>query len=144
MGHFRLQDITFEQNTINVTGKVGERQLPISQATRKALLSYLRVRNVILGEDAFFTTDDGNALTKTALHSVFQYLAKKANLKCRFYPYLMRHTAATAYLQEGAGLETVRMLLGHSSLSVTQRYLSLTHTDLVKAQRNSSPVNRLR
>jgi len=60
------------------------------------------------------------------------------------YPYLMRHTSATSYLREGADLETVRRLLGHTSYAVIQRYLSLTPGDLARVQRKVSPVNKLK
>jgi len=133
----------FQEDYIKVRGKTGERLLPISQVTKRAIQFYLRRRKALPSEDALFTTSDGRALTKGALRSILRILKEKSQVG-RLYPYLFRHTSATSYLQNGADLETVRRLLGHTSYAVTQRYLSLTQGDLARAQRKASPVNKLR
>lgn len=138
-----LEDLNLSENMVRVSGKTGERLLPISQKTRKALLSYLRSRKGLPGEKALFLTEKGEALTIDALRHIFGALKRRTGIK-RLYPYLFRHTSATSYLQNGADLETVRRLLGHTSYAVTQRYLSLTQNDLARAQRKASPVNGLR
>lgn len=71
-------------------------------------------------------------------------LKNKAGLKVRFWPYLLRHTSATSYLQNGGDLELVRRLLGHNSYAITKRYLSLTSADLARGQRKYSPMTGLR
>jgi len=133
----------FQGDFIRVRGKTGERLLPISQVTKRAIQSYWRKRKAVPSEDALFTTSDGRALTKGALRSIMRILKEKSQIG-RLYPYLFRHTSATSYLQNGADLETVRRLLGHTSYAVTQRYLSLNQNDLARAQRKASPVNKLR
>jgi len=133
----------FQEDYIRVRGKTGERLLPISQVTKRAIQAYLRKRKAPPSEDALFTTSDGRALTYCALRSILRLLRKRSQVG-RLYPYLFRHTSATSYLQNGADLETVRRLLGHTSYAVTQRYLSLTQNDLARAQRKASPVNRLK
>ena len=138
-----LEDLNLNENLVRVSGKTGERLLPISQKTRRALLSYLRVRQAPLGESSLFLSEKGEPLTLEALRHFFAALRRRTGIK-RLYPYLMRHTAATSYLREGADLETVRRLLGHTSYAVIQRYLSLTPGDLARVQRKMSPVNRLK
>ena len=133
----------FQGDCIRVCGKTGERLLPISQVTKRAIHSYLRKRKALSREEALFTTSDGRSLTYCALRSILRLLKQKSQVG-RLYPYLFRHTSATSYLQNGADLETVRRLLGHTSYAVTQRYLSLTQADLARAQRKASPVNKLR
>jgi len=133
----------FQGDYIRVCGKTGERLLPISQVTKRAIQAYLRKRKAPPSEEALFTTSDGRALTYCALRSILRLLRKRSQVG-RLYPYLFRHTSATSYLQNGADLETVRRLLGHTSYAVTQRYLSLTQNDLARAQRKASPVNRLK
>ena len=133
----------FQGDYIKVRGKTGERFLPISQVTRRAIHSYLRKRKAPPLEEALFTTSDGRPLTYCALRSILRLLKQRSQVG-RLYPYLFRHTSATSYLQNGADLETVRRLLGHTSYAVTQRYLSLTQNDLARAQRKASPVNGLR
>jgi len=133
----------FQGDYIRVCGKTGERLLPISQVTKRAIHSYLRKRKALSREEALFTTSDGRPLTYCALRSILRLLRKRSQVG-RLYPYLFRHTSATSYLQNGADLETVRRLLGHTSYAVTQRYLSLTQADLARVQRKASPVNKLR
>jgi site-specific recombinase XerD len=133
----------FQGDYIKVRGKTGERLLPISQVTKRAIQSYLRKRKAPPLEDALFTTSDGRPFTYCALRSILRILKEKSQVG-RLYPYLFRHTSATSYLQNGADLETVRRLLGHTSYAVTQRYLSLNQGDLARAQRKASPVNKLR
>jgi len=70
-------------------------------------------------------------------------LRKRAGLE-RASPYMLRHTAATSYLREGADLETIRLLLDHSIYAVTHRYLRLTQGDLAKVQRRASLMLRLK
>ena len=133
----------FQGDCIRVCGKTGERLLPISQVTKRAIHSYLRKRKALSREEALFTTSDGRSLTYCALRSILRLLRERSQVG-RLYPYLFRHTSATSYLQNGADLETVRRLLGHTSYAVTQRYLSLTPGDLARVQRRVSPVNKLR
>ena len=133
----------FQGDYIRVRGKTGERMLPLSQITKRAIQAYLKKRKAPPMEDALFTTSDGRPLTYCALRSILRLLKERSQVG-RLYPYLFRHTSATSYLQNGADLETVRRLLGHTSYAVTQRYLSLTQNDLARAQRKASPVNKLR
>jgi site-specific recombinase XerD len=140
----RLEDVSLEQDTVKVAGKMGERMLPFSQSSRKALLAWLRKRPTESEEDALFLTERGAPFSRDALRDLFRHLQQKAGLSGRFYPYLLRHTAATTFLQNGGSMEMVRLLLGHTTYAVTQRYLSLTHSDLAKAQRKYSPVRNLR
>jgi len=133
----------FQGDYIKVRGKTGERLLPLSPVTKRAIQVYLKKRKAPPMEDALFTTSDGRALTYYSLRSIMRFLKRRCQLG-RLYPYLFRHTSATSYLQNGADLETVRRLLGHTSYAVTQRYLSLTQGDLARAQRKASPVNLLK
>jgi integrase/recombinase XerD len=128
---------------VNVNGKTGERLLPFTSMTKRAIQDYLDVRVAPLGEEYVFLQKESQPMTKQALKSVFRYAQKKTGIP-RLYPYLMRHTSATNYLREGADLETVRMMLGHTTYAITQRYLSLNTTDLARVQRRCSPVNKLR
>lgn len=132
----------YQGDYIKVCGKTGERLLPLSRTTKRAIQAYLRSRRALPLEDALFTISGGRPLTSCALRSILRALKQKVGSK-RLYPYLFRHTSATSYLQNGADLETVRRLLGHTSYAVTQRYLSLAQEDLARVQRKTSPVNKL-
>ena len=137
-----LKDVSLENCFLRVRGKVGERMLPLSPTTKKALIGYLRSRKPL--GDAFFTIEGGEPMTVENLRRLFNRLKKQSGLGCRVYPYLFRHTAATSYLQNGADLETVRRLLGHTTYAMTQRYISLNMGDLARAQNEFSLVKQLK
>jgi len=138
-----LRDVRFEENLIRVDEKCGQRMLPISPSTRRALFTYLRRRKAFPREDAFFTTRHGTPLQVNNLQEIMDQLQRRTGIP-RLYPYLLRHTAASSYLVGGADLETVRRLLGHTTYTITQRYVHLNQGDLARAQRRNSPVNQLR
>ena len=140
----QCRDVNLELNTIKVEGKTGQSQLPFSSPTRKSILAWLRDRPNVLGEDSLFLQRGGEPLTKAGLRSILRHLKIEARLTGRIYPYLLRHSSATAFLRAGASMESVRQLLGHSTYAMTQRYLSLNHADLAKSQKKYSPVQGLR
>ncbi|PIV44551.1 MAG: hypothetical protein COS27_01440 [Nitrospirae bacterium CG02_land_8_20_14_3_00_41_53] len=63
---------------------------------------------------------------------IISRIAKRAKINKNVSPHTFRHTSATLYLKKGVNLEAVRKLLGHQSLSTTQRYLQLTDEDVAK------------
>jgi site-specific recombinase XerD len=62
----------------------------------------------------------------------------------RLHPHALRHFAATSWLRAGAGLDEVRRLLGHESLTTTLRYSSLVGADLQRAHKKAGAIERLR
>lgn len=140
----RLQDVNLEYGAVKVAGKTGERIVPFTGPTKQVIVAWLRKRPPIGGQDALLLTASGEPLTKSSLRSIFRNLAKAAGLESRLFPYLLRHTAATELLRGGASMEVVRLMLGHTSYNITQRYLTLDTGDLAKAQYRASVVQRLR
>jgi site-specific recombinase XerD len=77
---------------------------------------------------------------------ILHRLSNKAGLPAhrRLHPHALRHFAATSWLRGGAGLDEVRRLLGHESLSTTLRYSSLVGADLQRAHKRAGAIERLR
>jgi len=138
--NLRVDDVDLNNYILRVRGKTGERIVPFSPEARKALIKYINSKK---DKSDFFFTARGLPLTKDTLHNIFRYMKKKSGIK-RLYPYILRHTAATMMLQNGASLEVVRQILGHHSYEMTKRYLSLSLNDISRAQKVYTPLNFLR
>ncbi len=80
-------------------------------------------------EDTLFLNRRGKALTRQMIFMILKNLAIKIGLKKKISPHTLRHSFATHLLQNGADLRAIQEMLGHQSLSTTQRY---THTSVEK------------
>ncbi|WP_346747722.1 tyrosine-type recombinase/integrase, partial [Prevotella jejuni] len=88
---------------------------------------------------AFFQTEKGKRMTGEQVRElVKKNLSKVSTLKKRS-PHVLRHTFATAMLNHDAGLESVKKLLGHESLSTTEIYTHTTFEQLKKVYKNAHP-----
>ena len=131
----KLDDITLQEGMAKVTGKGRkERIVFFAPATAKLLKSWLAIRGD--GEGPFFW------LTADGIHMLFRRIQKEAGLEV-FHPHQLRHTAATKLLAGGADTHSVRRMLGHSSVVVTEKYLSLSTADLKAKHAASSPYEKL-
>ncbi|MDZ7760598.1 MAG: site-specific tyrosine recombinase/integron integrase [Desulfovermiculus sp.] len=128
-----MQDVDLGQHTVRVTGKGNkERIVPLTTKARERLLRYLDHRFAFpapVDEPAFFLGKRGKRLQRRQTNRVLDRLAAMAGLPQSISPHVLRHSFATHLLESGADLRSVQELLGHASLSTTQRYthLSLGH-----------------
>ena len=74
--------------------------------------------------DSLFLTIEREPITANTIKMLFQRLKSSSGIS-RLYPHLLRHTFATNYIIQGGNLEVLRVLLGHSSISITQIYIHL-------------------
>jgi len=119
-----LRDGQIHNNTVKVIGKRNkERLIPISKELNQFIERFrlLKVKNGVISP-YLLTLENGNKLyPKFVYRKINSYLRKVTNLeKCS--PHVLRHTFATHMLNNGAGLETLKDLLGHANLSATQVY----------------------
>ena len=82
----------------------------------------------------------GERLSPRGVQSVLKRLTRR--LPFHVSPHILRHTFATEYLRAGGDLESIRRIMGHSTLAVTQIYLDLVRDDLVESHRSYSPSDR--
>ena len=129
-----LQDIFFEQRTLRVMGKGSkERLVPFHPEAAEVLELYLRFRsghlalNSLPPTAAVFLNLRGGRLTTTSVRNMLQKAVDGAALRARISPHALRHSFASHLLARGMDLRAIQELLGHASLSTTQRY---THLDL--------------
>ena len=111
------------------------------RAQHKALSQYVDMRNDHYGDadDALFLDDKGKRVTDNQVyHIVRKYLTMVTSLKKRS-PHVLRHTFATAMLNNGAGLESIKNLLGHESVSTTEIYTHTTFEQLKRIYKEAHP-----
>src|SRR5439155_13184649 len=117
----------------------------IEATTTRALKAWLSVHPAPSPEWFLFTDRHGRRLKPRHLIQILHRLSAKAGLPAhrRLHPHALRHFAATSWLRGGVGLDEVRRLLGHESLSTTLRYSSLVGADLQRAHRRAGALERM-
>lgn len=135
--------VDFHTSTVKVLGKRNkERIVPFGAELREALEQYLSLRAnqpMAKGNDAlFFGIRVPRIPKETVNHIVRRCLSQVTTLKKRS-PHVLRHSFATAMLNNGAEIEVVKQLLGHESIATTEIYTHTTFEELKKAYRQAHP-----
>lgn len=136
-------DVDFVSRQLKVTGKRNkQRVIPFGEEMAAELQHYIVARNAQFEnrmEDALFLSDKGRRVTPDQVYlTVRKYLSKVTTMKKRS-PHVLRHSFATAMLNNGAGIESVRKLLGHESVATTEIYTHTTFEQLKKVYKNAHP-----
>lgn len=144
----KVGDVDLENRRCTVLGKGGKhRTLPFGGVALKAIYAYLT--DEPRGPEApLFLADRGTraaeALTRSGLLQLFERLGKAAKIEVtRCSPHSARHSFAVAFLRAGGNVFTLRELLGHTTLAMTNRYLAICQTDIEQQHRQYSPMDRL-
>jgi len=144
-----LEDVDFSSRLVRVTGKGSrERIVPFGDAAADALREYLptraafrhraEIRGIEDGEPLFVNARGGR-LTTRSMARLLKRRLRAAGLPEEISPHALRHTFATHLLQAGADLRAIQELLGHASLSTTQKYTHLDAARLREVYRNAHP-----
>lgn len=131
--HLKLASISFQSKTIKVVGKRNkERLIPLIPSVLKTIEEYLILRKEFaIDTDFLFVTEKGNKVYETLVYRVINNYFSNVSTKVKKSPHILRHSFATHLLNQGADLNSVKELLGHSSLASTQVY---THNSLEKVK----------
>ena len=134
--------VDFSNRQLKVTGKRNkQRVIPFGEELLATLRDYMKCRDreVNLQSDALFVTAKGQRMTSSQVREgVRKNLSKVCTLKKRT-PHVLRHTFATAMLNNKAGIESVKKLLGHESLSTTEIYTHTTFEQLKREYYSAHP-----
>ncbi|AOZ99901.1 tyrosine-type recombinase/integrase [Flavobacterium commune] len=134
--HLKIDAVDFSNSTIKVLGKRNkERIIPVLVVVLKQMQLYLKERGdleLIKDRDYFFLTKKGLKLSESFVYRLINSYFSKVSEKVKKSPHMLRHTFATHLLNNGADLNSVKELLGHSSLASTQVY---THNSLLELKK---------
>ena len=127
--------------SLTVRGKGGKTRLvPVLPLVREQVQAYLSALPFSLeAEDALFRSDRGRALRPRQVQGLVQHLRGRLGLSERATPHALRHAFATHLLGAGADLRSIQELLGHASLSTTQRYTEVDAARLLEAYADAHP-----
>jgi integrase/recombinase XerC len=135
-------DVDLEARQLKVTGKRNKQRIvPFGDELANALRLYQEVRNeaVVRDSNALFVGDKGRRMTGRQVYEiVHRELTGVTSLKKRS-PHVLRHSFATAMLNNGAGLESIKKLLGHESVSTTEIYAHTTFEQLKRVYDEAHP-----
>jgi integrase/recombinase XerC len=144
--NLKLQNIDLHNNTLKVLGKRSkERIVPILPIINNQFADFITQRSQlekIIDNEYFFLMLKGVKLNDSFVYRLINYYFSNVSEKVKKSPHILRHTFATHMLNNGADLNSVKELLGHSSLASTQIYTHSSLSELKKVYENAHPRNQ--
>ncbi|WP_299529269.1 tyrosine-type recombinase/integrase [Ulvibacterium sp.] len=141
--NLRIKDLDFDGNALRVLGKRNkERIIPLLHSTKEKFMAYIQERNTLntkTDTDYVFLRKSGDKIYETLVYRIINRYFSEASTKVKKSPHILRHTFATHLLNKGADLNSVKELLGHSSLASTQVYTHNSIAELKKVHAAAHP-----
>ena len=142
----KIKDIDFSSKRIKVLGKRNkERFIPMLESTISLINEYMDYRNElkrIKSKDFLFLTSKGEKIYENLVYRITNKYFDYVSTKVKKSPHILRHSFATHLLNNGADLNAVKDLLGHSSLAATQVYTNRSIEEIKKVYSNTHPRNK--
>ena len=136
------EDVDFVQHQLKVTGKRNKQRLvPFGEELERAILQYVSKRDeqLVREDHALFVNDKGKRVGRTMVTNIVRDNLTLVTTQQTRTPHVLRHSFATAMLNNGAGLESVKKLLGHESIATTEIYTHTTFEQLTRIYKKAHP-----
>ena len=136
------RDVDFVNHQLKVTGKRNKQRIvPFGEELEQALRAYMDQRDgqPLKREAALFLNDKGCRMTRNQVEQIVKMGLSRVTTMKKRSPHVLRHSFATAMLNNGAGLESVRKLLGHESVATTEIYTHTTFEQLKRVYKDAHP-----
>ena len=140
-----ISDIFKSESLLKVLGKGNkERFVPMSDQAKNFLNEYISYeRNGVKVkrgyEDILFLNNRGKKLTRVMIYNIIEETRKKVGIKKKISPHTLRHSFATHLLENGAEIVSIQKMLGHSSITTTERYLHVSKKHLIRTVEKYHP-----
>lgn len=141
--NLKISDLDLKNNYLIINGKGSKQRLvPFGISTKKQLVIYMQYRVNLNNNNSMFLNQNLTAITTNTIKMLFARLKKQEKFK-RIYPHLLRHTFATNFIYAGGNLEVLRVLMGHSTINITQIYIHLAAQKHLLNDSYQSDLDRL-
>ena len=136
--NLKKADLSFEEELLKVRLAKGRRDrfVKIPESLSEELKNYCRLDN----REILFDSNRGGKLTTAAIQAIVKKSSRKAGIKKRVYPHLLRHSFATHLLEQGTDLRIIQKLLGHSDVKTTQIYTQVSQASIKNVR---SPLDNI-
>lgn len=142
----KVQNFDFSGKTVTIPARIAKsrrtRRIPLSPVTLRLVSDLIR-NNEEFNTDYVFLTNYGEPISGDHFRKRLNIYAEKVGIKKNVYPHLLRHTAATLYLENGGETSHLRLLLGHADLRMIQRYVHLSDMSLKRQHAKYTPINKV-
>jgi site-specific recombinase XerD len=142
----KMADAHVDEGYLKVMGKgAKERMVPIGSTCQKALQRYIfhfKPEPFYSDQDYVFLTLEGKPMSLNSVKLIFARLAQRSGVS-RLHAHLCRHTFATNYLVNGGDVFSLQQILGHTSLEMVRRYVTLASSQVRVQHRKFSPMDRM-